>query len=190
MNLVLIGPPGSGKGTQAKKIAAKYGFTHLSTGDLLREEIKNRTEIGKQISLGDGNLVGDDVIIPLLTAKVKEIEDKKKSGTSSIRASGIVFDGFPRNIDQAIELGKVTKIDKAILIMVDDDEAVKRILKRGETSGRDDDNKETAVKRLKDYTTKTYPIKQFYNLSHVLNVVNGKGSIDDVFERICKIIDK
>lgn len=182
MNISLIGPPGSGKGTQAKKIAEKYNLIHISTGDLLREEVANQTELGKTLKLGTGTLVSDEIIMELIKNRVL---------TRDIYAthSGFVFDGVPRTIEQAIELNTVIKIDKAILLMVDDDEAIRRIIRRGEKSGRADDNTEIAKKRLKVYTKETYPIKQYYSLHGTLGVVKGTDTVEEVFESITKLLD-
>lgn len=185
-NIILFGPPGSGKGTQSKKIAEKYNLIHISTGDIIREEIKQGTELGKKVgSLGSGELVSDEIVIELIEEKIK----RSYATIPNKDLHGFIFDGFPRTIEQAIELSKMIDIDKAILLMVNDNEVVRRILQRGEKSGRADDNKPAAMIRLNEYTNKTYPIKQMYSLEGKLSVLNGEASIDDVFNSICKIID-
>lgn len=184
MNIIIFGPPGSGKGTQAKKLAEKYKLTHISTGDLLREESEKGTELGKKLDLGSGKLVDDETVLQLIENKIKEIYSTQLS-----HEIGFVFDGFPRTVEQAIELNKMIDIDKVILLMVRDDEVTRRILKRGEKSGRLDDNKETIIKRLNEYTQKTYPIKQLYHLQGKLSVINGAMDVNSVYETICKIIE-
>lgn len=185
-NIILFGPPGCGKGTQSKKLAEKYGLIQITTGDLIREEIKNGTPIGKQIkSLGSGKLVGDDVVIQLVEDKIK----KTYSSTDVKDLKGFIFDGFPRTIEQAIQLNQMIDINHVILMMVSDTEIIRRIEERGKTSGREDDNKETAVIRLKEYTEKTYPIKQLYGMEGRLSVVKGEGSPEEIFNSLCNIID-
>lgn len=190
MNIILLGKPGSGKGTQSKKLVEKYGLIHISTGDLLREEKSKGTELGKQLNLGSGFLVSDEIVINLIKNKINELEFLNNDHTiiGKQKSIGFLFDGFPRTIEQAIELDKFIKIDKAILIILDDEKVIDRIIKRGEKSGREDDTKETAKIRLKEYEDKTYPIKQFYGLNNKLAVVHGDKQIDEVFNDICKLL--
>lgn len=184
MNIIIFGPPGSGKGTQSKKLAEKYKLTHISTGDLLREEKEKGTELGKKLDLGSGKLVDDETVLQLIENKIKEIY-----ATQLSHEIGFVFDGFPRTIEQAIALNQMIDIDKVVLLIVKDEEVTRRILIRGEKSGRLDDNKESIIKRLKEYTEKTYPMKQMYSLEGKLSVVNGALSVEEVFDAICKIVE-
>jgi adenylate kinase len=168
MNIIIFGPPGSGKGTQAKKLAEKYNLIHVSTGDLLR---------AKKVPLGTGDYVDDKVVIKLVEDKIKENPDGQ-----------FVFDGFPRTTKQALALSKLIKIDGAILLMVSGEEVINRIVKRGETSERADDNEKVAHKRIKEYEDKTYPLKQFYSLNKILFPINGEGSIDEVANTVDNIM--
>lgn len=178
MNIIIFGPPGSGKGTQSKKIADEFKLMHISTGDLLRDEIKKGTEIGKNLdSMGSGKLVGDDIVIDLVKKKIEENPKK-----------GFIFDGFPRTVKQAAELSKIIDVDKVIMLMVNDKEAVKRILKRGEKSERVDDNEKVAIKRLQEYKDNTQPLKPYYSLKGILHTIDGEGTVDEVFSEIKKLL--
>jgi adenylate kinase len=172
MNIVIFGPPGSGKGTQAKKLSEKYKLMHVSTGDLLRE---------RGIKLGSGDFVSDEMAIDL-------VRDVVLTRYIISFHEGYIFDGFPRTLVQAEALSKLTTIDKAISLKVSEEEVVRRIIKRGEKSGREDDNEPIARKRFKEYIEKTYPIKQFYSLNGILCPVDGEGTVDEVFDNICKLI--
>lgn len=181
-NIVIFGAPGSGKGTQSDKIIAEFGVEHISTGDVLRAEIKADTELGKIAAsyINDGNLVPDSLIIDILAgvldSKGKEI-------------SGVIFDGFPRTIAQAEALDKMLeergeKVGVVLGLEVDDEELIKRIVARGKTSGRADDNEETAKKRLNTYYSQTLPLKEFYIAQQKYVKINGVGSIDDIYANI------
>lgn len=185
-NIIIFGAPGSGKGTQSDKIIAEFGVEHISTGDVLRAEIKAGTELGKVAAsyINDGNLVPDSLIIDILASvldsKGKDIE-------------GVIFDGFPRTIPQAEALDKMLKergeeVSVVIGLEVDDDELVKRIVARGKTSGRADDNEETAKKRLDTYYAQTLPLKDFYITQGKYAKIHGMGSIDDIYDNISKAI--
>lgn len=167
MNIIIFGPPGSGKGTQAKKLAEKYNLIHVSTGDLLR---------ANKVPVGTGDYVDDEMVIKLVADKIKDNPNGE-----------FIFDGFPRTTKQALALSKLIKIDAAILLMVSDEEVINRIVKRGKTSKRADDNEEVAHKRIKEYADKTYPLKQFYSLNNILYPVNGEVSIEDVTTAVDKI---
>lgn len=187
-NIVIFGAPGSGKGTQSDKIIAEFGVEHISTGDVLRAEINAGTELGKIAAsyINNGNLVPDELIINILAsvldAKGKDIK-------------GVIFDGFPRTIPQAEALDKMLaergeKVSVVIGLEVDDEELIKRIIARGKTSGRADDNEETAKKRLNTYYSQTLPLKDFYVAQGKYAAINGMGSIDDIYSSISKAIIK
>ncbi|MCQ2246509.1 MAG: adenylate kinase [Bacteroidaceae bacterium] len=187
LNIVIFGAPGSGKGTQSDKIIAEYGVEHISTGDVLRAEIKGETELGKIAAsyINDGKLVPDSLIIDILAstldAKGKDIK-------------GVIFDGFPRTIAQAEALNVMLKergqeVSTVIGLEVDDEELIKRIIARGKTSGRADDNEETAKKRLNTYYSQTLPLKDFYINEGKYAKIQGMGSIDDIYADIKRAID-
>ena len=185
-NIVIFGAPGSGKGTQSDKIIAEFGVAHISTGDVLRAEIKAETELGKVAAtyINDGKLVPDSLIIDMLAstldAKGKDIP-------------GVIFDGFPRTIAQAEALDKMLeergeKVSVVIGLEVDDEELIKRIIARGKTSGRADDNEETAKKRLNTYYSQTLPLKDFYVAQGKYAKIEGVGDIDAIYAEISKAI--
>lgn len=186
INLILFGPPGSGKGTQAKTIVNKFGLTHISTGDLFRYEIGNDTPLGIKAKsyMDQGNLVPDEVTIGMLENKLNNTPNEK----------GYIFDGFPRTIAQASALDALlsnrnTKVTDLISLTVDDEEIVKRLLERGKTSGRpDDQNEEVIRKRIVEYNNKTSPVYDYYDKLDVAKQVNGIGELADVFNRIYDIL--
>ena len=187
LNIVIFGAPGSGKGTQSEKIIAEYGVEHISTGDVLRGEIKANTELGKTADayINEGKLVPDSLIIDMLAAT---LDAKGKD------IKGVIFDGFPRTIAQAEALNEMLakrgqKVSTVIGLEVDDAELIKRIIARGATSGRADDNEETAKKRLNTYYSQTLPLKDFYVKEGKYAKINGVGSIDSIFAEIKKAID-
>lgn len=187
LNIVIFGAPGSGKGTQSDKIIAEYGVAHISTGDVLRGEIKNNTELGKTAAqyINEGKLVPDSLIIDMLAAT---LDAKGKDIT------GVIFDGFPRTIPQAQALDKMLaergqQVSTVIGLEVEDDELIKRIILRGKTSGRADDNEETARKRLATYYSQTLPLKDFYVEAGKYAAIPGMGSIDEIYATIKKAID-
>ncbi|MDD4922956.1 MAG: adenylate kinase [Bacteroidales bacterium] len=186
LNVVIFGAPGSGKGTQSAFIAEKYGLEHLSTGDLLRDEQKTRSELGLLIEsyISQGNLVPDELIINML-AKVLDTEKNNK---------GYIFDGFPRTTAQAEALKvMLAERDMTVSIMLDLDvaeaELIDRLLKRGFTSGRSDDNFDTIQKRIQVYHLKTAPVKNFYKKEGLATEIQGVGTMDEIFGRITKAID-
>jgi adenylate kinase len=187
LNIVLFGPPGAGKGTQSQKLIDKYNLIHLSTGDLLRSEIAAGTELGlKAKSLMDnGLLVPDEVVIGMISNKVQENRN----------AGGFIFDGFPRTVPQAQGLDKLlfehgTQISCMIALKVDDEELTKRLLLRGKTSGRPDDQNEVLIrKRVDEYNTKTTPVADYYSGQGKYFAVDGIGEIDEIFTAICNQID-
>ena len=186
LNLVLFGPPGSGKGTQSEKLVEKYLLAHLSTGDILREEVKNQTETGKKAKaiMDKGELVSDSIVVEALENKTK----------TKLSAPGIIFDGFPRTVPQAGMLDEMLKkynlnIDLVIAIDVDEDELMKRLLGRAAVLGRADDNEATIKNRIDVYKNQTLPLFEHYKKQGKLFPVNGIGTVDDIFGRITKIID-
>jgi adenylate kinase len=187
INLVLFGPPGAGKGTQSEKLIKKYGFVHISTGDLFRWHTKNDTPLGKRVKeiMNSGALVPDEITIAML----KEELDKNP------QAKGFLFDGFPRTVPQAEALDKFMKdngsaIHFVIALDVTEAELRVRIAKRKEKENRADDEEEKLNKRVTEYFTKTIHVLPYYQKQNRLNTVHGIGEIDDIFNNICKVIDK
>jgi adenylate kinase len=187
LNIVIFGAPGSGKGTQSAKLVEKYGLKHLSTGDILRSEIKADTELGRLADshISKGHLVPDELVINILDGLVGKHHDVK----------GFIFDGFPRTLAQGEALGKMLKkhggeVDAVVSLEVNKEELIDRLLKRGKISGRKDDNRETIESRLKVYHTQTEPLKEFYRVRGVLKNIEGVGSVDEIFASIEKEIDR
>jgi len=185
INVVIFGAPGSGKGTQSELIIKKYGLDHISTGDVLRAEMKNKTELGKIAEgyISEGKLVPDELIINMLAGV---LDNKKES-------KGVIFDGFPRTIPQGKALDKMlkdrgTEVQVVLSLEVDDAELIDRLLKRGQISGRSDDNLETIQSRLEVYHGQTSPLKQYYVEQGKLASIKGVGTIEEIFERITKAI--
>lgn len=185
-NIIIFGPPGSGKGTQSEKIIEHYDLTHISTGDILRQEISDNTELGQMARqfIDRGELVPDNIIIGMLENKFNALEQSK----------GVIFDGFPRTVDQARALKEMlNKRSERICIMinleVEKEELIDRLLKRGETSGRSDDNLETIEKRIKVYESLTAPVIDFYKNESCYMGIKGEGGIDEIFRKICMAID-
>jgi len=188
MNIVLFGPPGAGKGTQAIKLAENFDFIHLSTGDIFRRNIKAKNELGTLASsyIDKGHLVPDEVTIKML-----EDETKKYPNTK-----GIIFDGFPRTIEQAEALDRFladqynAKIDKMLSLEVDDEELIKRLLERGKTSGRSDDIDPAIIRnRIVEYNKKTAPLKEYYLNQGKCIDIKGVGSIDEIFQRLAAEVE-
>lgn len=187
LNLVLFGPPGAGKGTQSQKLIEKYKLVHLSTGDILRSEISNGTELGTEAKklMDQGLLVPDAVVIGMISNKLDSNKD----------ANGFIFDGFPRTVAQAEALdslleSKNTAISGMIALIVDNDELQKRLLLRGKDSGRPDDaNPEIISKRIQEYNDKTAPVANFYKSQNKYQSVNGIGSIEDIFASITQVTE-
>jgi adenylate kinase len=186
LNLVLFGPPGAGKGTQSQKLIEKFGLIHLSTGDLLRNEIAQGTLLGLEAKklMDDGLLVPDKVVIGMISNKLDANRDAK----------GFIFDGFPRTVAQAEALdellaSKDSEISGMIALEVTDDELEQRLLLRGKSSGRPDDaNPEIIRKRIKEYNDKTAPVAGFYKNQGKFTSINGIGSIDEIFDAINTVI--
>ena len=186
-NLILFGPPGSGKGTQSDRLVSKYGLIHLSTGNLLREEIAQKTPLGLKAKrfIDKGQLVPDEVVIGM----VDSYFDKHKD------AVGFLFDGFPRTVAQASALDnlmerKKTNIASVLALEVGEDELVKRLLNRGKTSGRSDDSDEEIIReRFAVYNNETTPVAEHYRKRGKFQPVKGEGSVEEIFESICEAID-
>ncbi|HUM97128.1 MAG TPA: adenylate kinase [Chitinophagaceae bacterium] len=187
-NLVLFGPPGSGKGTQSDKIVDEYDLVHLSTGNLLRQEIKDKTPLGLEAKafIDKGQLVPDEVVIGM----VDSYFDAHKG------ARGFLFDGFPRTIPQAKALDKLldlkkTAISQVLMLEVDEEELIKRLVHRGKTSGRSDDADENVQrKRQEVYRKETLPVAEYYSKEKKLKQINGMGTIGEIFERLSACIEK
>ena len=187
MNIVLFGPPGAGKGTQAKLICEKYFLNHLSTGDLLRKESSKETSLGIQIknTINDGKLVSNETTIELIKQFINENKNNKK---------GFLFDGFPRNKKQAELLDHLMvsideKILCVILLNVNEDVLKQRILNRSATEGRSDDNLETLSKRLHTYSSETEPLIEYYSSQNLVRKVHGTGEISDINQGINSYIE-
>jgi len=186
-NLVLFGPPGSGKGTQSANIIEKYNLIHISTGDLLRHEVSNETPLGLEAKkfMDQGMLVPDEVVIGMISSKLD----------ANPNASGFIFDGFPRTEAQAEALDKLlefknTSIAAVLSLEVSEDELTQRLLHRGETSGRSDDTLDVIQKRVKEYHAKTAPVAEYYNNHNKLVRLKGEKTVEEVFGDICKEVDQ
>jgi adenylate kinase len=187
-NLILFGPPGSGKGTQSEKLIAKYGFKHLSTGDLLRSEIARQTPLGMEAKnlMDQGQLVPDAVVIGMISSALK----------ANPGVPGFLFDGFPRTTAQAEALDKLlsehgSEIGVLIALQVPEEELIGRMLNRAKTSGRSDDADENVQRnRLAVYRRDTLPVSDHYAQSGKSLSIEGVGAIEDIFERICQVIDE
>ena len=186
-NIIIFGAPGAGKGTQSEKMIEKYGLGHISTGDVLRDQIKKGTELGVTAKkyIDDGKLIPDNLMVDIL-ASVYDSYGKDHNG--------VIFDGFPRTIKQAEALKAMLdkrghKVAAMIELSVPEEELVKRLVNRGKISGRSDDNEETIQKRLKVYHEQTAPHIDWYDKEGIHHHVEGLGTVDEIFSRICKIID-
>lgn len=186
-NIVIFGAPGSGKGTQSDLLIKKYGFEHISTGDVLRNEIKNGTELGNTAKgyINNGQLIPDDLMVDILASVYDSYGPNH---------SGVIFDGFPRTIAQAEALKTMLserghKVAAMIELDVPEDELMKRLIKRGKEMGRSDDNEETIKKRLDVYHNQTAPLIDWYKNEGIHNHINGLGELDRIFGDVCAVID-
>jgi len=188
INIVLFGPPGSGKGTQSDNIINKFNLIHISTGDLFREHLDQGTELGKlaQKYMDDGNLIPDEIVIKMVDNKLKENNDH----------AGYIFDGFPRTVPQALALDQLLEdlempINLTIALEVDDNELKNRILERGKTSGRvDDQSKEKVENRIRVYKEETLPVANYYKNQNKFHSINGIGPIEDIANNISQVIEE
>lgn len=184
---MIFGAPGSGKGTQSEKMIQKYGFGHISTGDVLRDQIKRGTELGKTAKgyIDNGQLIPDDLMVSILADVYDSFGKDHK---------GVIFDGFPRTIPQAEALKEMLakrghKVAAMIELDVPEDELMKRLILRGKQSGRSDDNEETIKKRLTVYHNQTAPLIEWYEKEGIHHHINGLGELDRIFADICAVID-
>ncbi|HEX8332076.1 MAG TPA: adenylate kinase [Segetibacter sp.] len=187
-NIILFGPPGSGKGTQSEKLISKYGLKHLSTGDLLRTEISTQTPLGLEAKnfMDKGQLVPDEVVIGMISTALD----------ANPEAQGFLFDGFPRTEAQSEALDKLLKLKKTeigvvLAMQVSEEELVKRLVNRGLTSGRSDDNNEEVIRaRIIEYHKKTSAVADYYKKFDKVVYLNGEGTVDEIFSGLCSEIDK
>jgi adenylate kinase len=187
-NLILFGPPGSGKGTQSEKLIAAYNLKHLSTGDLLRSEIADQTPLGMEAKnfMDKGQLVPDEVVIGMISSALE----------ANPKAKGFLFDGFPRTAAQAEALDKLlelkkTSINLMLALEVSEEELIKRLLKRGETSGRSDDTNEKVIRaRIIEYHKKTAAVADYYKKFNKVVMIKGEGTVETIFTALSKEIDK
>lgn len=187
LNIVIFGAPGSGKGTQSEYLIKKYNLAHISTGDVLRAEVKNGTELGKLADsyMSQGQLIPDKLMIDILASVLDS-----KTGHS-----GVIFDGFPRTIPQGEALAEMLKernqeITAVVSLEVPEEELIERLINRGKETGRTDDNYETIKKRLDVYYNQTTPLKERYENEGKLHAIEGLGTKDEIFDRIAQAVDK
>ncbi len=186
-NIVIFGAPGSGKGTQSELLVKKYGFKHISTGDVLRAEIKNGTELGNTAKnfIDNGQLIPDSLMIDILASVYDSL----------CPCEGVIFDGFPRTIPQAEALKKMlaergTEVAGMLELNVPNEMLMERLINRGKTSGRADDNEETIRKRLDVYTSQTAPLIAWYEQEGKRNTVKGYGALEEINAALCEVIDR
>lgn len=187
-NIILFGPPGSGKGTQSEKLIATYGLKHLSTGDLLRTEISKQTPLGLEAKniMDRGQLVPDEVVIGMISSALE----------SNPQAKGFLFDGFPRTVAQSEALDKLlqlknTEIGIVLALEVSEEELVHRLLNRGLSSGRSDDTNESVIRaRIAEYRSKTTVVADYYSQFDKVVHIKGEGTVDQIFSSLCSEIDQ
>ena len=188
LNIVLFGPPGAGKGTQSQKLIARYKLVHLSTGDLLRAQIAQGTELGLRAKklMDEGLLVPDEVVIGMIDNALN----------ANVTAAGFIFDGFPRTVPQAESLDRLLAQHRAqigcmVALEVGEEELVARLIERGKTSNRPDDQDETKIRRrVTVYNTETAQVAGYYAAQKKFHALNGIGPIDDIFGQVCGLIDQ
>lgn len=185
-NFILFGPPGSGKGTQSIRIAEKYNLAHISTGDIFRKNIREKTPLGLEVKgiIEEGNLVPDELLVAILENAIDETKG----------FDGFVFDGFPRTVQQARDLESILKkrnekVNMVLALDVNDDEIISRLLKRAELQGRKDDTREVIANRIQVYNKQTQPLISYYGKNGTFTSVDGIGTVDDIFNSIVKKID-
>lgn len=189
LNIILFGPPGSGKGTQAMKLKEKYNLAHISTGDIFRAVIATPSDLGNELRsyMDQGQLVPDELTFRVLASYI--------DGHDLLKSGGIIFDGFPRTIPQANALDRFfternSNITIVLSLLVQEEEVVQRLLLRGQTSGRTDDNNEVVIrKRMQVYRDQTLPLAAYYSDQHKFIELKGQGTVDEVFELLCREID-
>jgi adenylate kinase len=187
INILIFGPPGSGKGTQSEYLAKKYNLLHLSTGDMLRAEITSGSELGEKVKgiMARGELVPDEVVIAMIASRIDAEKER----------AGFLYDGFPRTVEQAAALERMLeeramKIDMMLALDVSHEELVKRLLSRGAVSGRADDQDVKVIEnRVEVYRSKTEPLADYFRKEGVYSPVDGMGTIEEIFERICNAVD-
>ena len=187
-NIILFGPPGSGKGTQSEKLIAAYGLKHLSTGDLLRSEIAKQTPLGLEAKsiMDRGQLVPDEVVVGMISSALE----------NNPQAKGFLFDGFPRTVAQSEALDKLlqlknTEIGVVLALEVGEEELVDRLLNRGLTSGRSDDTNESVIRaRIQEYQDKTSVVADYYSRYSKVVKVKGEGTVEEIFSSLCSEIEK
>lgn len=186
INLVIFGAPGSGKGTQSELIVKKYGFKHISTGDVLRAEMKKGSELGKtaQQYIEKGQLIPDDLMVGILAGVYDSL----------CPCNGVIFDGFPRTVPQAEALESLlgerkTEVSAMVDLKVPNEVLVERLINRGKTSGRADDNMETITRRIEVYNKQTAPLIEWYKKKGKYSEVRGVGELAEIFGNVCKVID-
>ena len=186
LNIVLFGPPGAGKGTQANFLISKFDLVHLSTGEMLRDQISARTELGlkAEVYMDGGFLVPDSLVIEMLRSELHEHKE----------VNGYVFDGFPRTVEQAVELDELlskngTQISVMLLLSVEKEELVSRLLNRAKTSGRADDQGAAIIEnRIQEYNEKTKPIKDYYAAQNKFHRISGMGSVEEIARRLIETV--
>lgn len=186
-NVILFGPPGSGKGTQSEKLIDRYGLIHLSTGNLLREQISNQTRLGLEAKkfMDAGQLVPDSVVIGMIRSAIKENPD----------AGGFLFDGFPRTVAQSQALDELlaenhSEINAVLALQVSEQELISRLLNRGKTSGRSDDVNEQVIRaRITEYETKTAAVAEYYDQFGKVVRIAGEGDVESIFDSLCNEIE-